>query len=120
MPHEGKFVLGLEEPDYPPRIHETDHEHHDAFARIMFKTAGFILAGMVIVFIFGLMMEFPLSFIPAILIGFIVLRRQKAKRRAKTPTKVLGIPKDRRHTTTSGVTARRNPSNLRQSGFRKR
>lgn len=121
MPNEGKFVLGLEEPEYPPRIHEPDHEKHDAFNRFMVKLTVIILLCMGIILILGIMLEFPLSFIPAGIIALLIIKRKRAKHRHKNPIPVKGIPQGKpRAGQPTHPQRRRNPSNLRQSGFPKR
>lgn len=120
MPTEGKFVLGLEEPEYPPSIHK--QEKPEVLNRILLKITLFILAIMAIVFILGLMFyQFPVSFIPAGIIALIVLNKKNAKRKARKQSTVIvkGIPQGLPRQSHPANRPRRNPSNLRQSGFRR-
>lgn len=109
MPPEGKFVLGLEEPDYAPTIHHFDKD--PVLDRILFKFSMFILAAMGVVFILGLMWNWPLSFIPAGIIGLIAINRKNKKRALKRNGIPTGQPRPKTQR------PKRNPSNLRQSGF---
>lgn len=120
MPSEGKFVLGLEEPDYPPQIH--DQENPEVLNHILRKITLVTLVAMVIIFIIGLMSQFPVSFIPAGIIILIVLNKKNAKRKAgkRDVVVIRGIPQGNpRQRPTASNRSRRNPSNLRQSGFRR-
>lgn len=116
MPPERKFVLGLEEPDYAPTIHR--FEEKSVLDQILFKFSLFILAVMGVVFILGLMWNWPISFIPAGIIGIILINRKNKKRQAlkRTGHPLSGSPQGKPRTAPS---AGRNLSNLRQSGFRR-